>query len=127
MLQIIGDEQIRQLAPQNGDANNAIMRQHTCPELTYRAENGAINLAATHFGLQNVYRTAHGARIGAATAQWAENEDINAIKLAGGWKSQNAADLCIRNGGAEIATLDIVPESQYRILKAHGRFTKRIN
>lgn len=130
MLQMLRDDHIRQIsgAPDIAAlAETAVLQQHICPDLPYNAYNEAIKAAAAQFGLSNACFATHGARIGAAMAQFVETKDISAIKLAGGWKSQNSVEQYIRNGRAEIAALDITPNSQNRMLKFAEKFTKRMN
>lgn len=90
--------------------NRGVRLPHLPGRLTYCAYNDANKSAAEHFGLHNPRFMTHGARIGAATAQFAENKDVSAIKLAEGWKSQSSAEQYLRNGRAAMAALDITSD-----------------
>lgn len=69
MLQILHADQMRS---ESGDRVQQLQSQNICPSLSYRAYNEAIKEVFAHFGLPNARFTTHGARIGAATTQFAE-------------------------------------------------------
>lgn len=126
-LRIVKEEQVSCLGTDMETTNREILDQHICPNLEYRDYNNAINQAAEHYGLGKKQKfTTHGALIGAATAAFTQTKDLGAIKLAGGWKSQQSAEYYIRNGRTAIATLGIAPEVQNNIMAASKRFARRM-
>lgn len=86
MLPIFRNEDITQVTNTSSDSftsEKMVSERLICPDRTYLVHNNAIKTAANHFRLPDACFSKHGVWIGAATAQFSENEYVSAIELAG--------------------------------------------